>query len=120
MAASFERENMNSEQAPPTSPAMAGEVEYAAAQSAVLLCAVAALVRSHPAPEAFAAEFRRAWLDAGHPNTNELLVGAGVAATTFSQGLSVALEVLEEACAVPLNIRPPGVACLPNGGRAAG
>jgi hypothetical protein len=87
---------------------LSGEAEYAAAQGAVLLCAVAALVRTHPAPEVFAAEFRRTWLAIGHPHTNESLVGAGAAESHTAQGLSEALAVLEEACAAPLNVRPAG------------
>ena len=80
---------------------LGGEVEYQAAQSSVLLCAVAALVRAHPAPEIFAAEFRRAWQLAGSQHSN------GANDSPVQAGIEVALETLEEACVVPLNVRPP-------------
>lgn len=77
------------------------------AQKAVLVCAVAALVRTHPDPAAFANAFRRAWTQLGQPNATEPDGSPG------SDGMNEVLCVLESNCSAPLNIRPPGVACPP-------
>ncbi|MBK9442562.1 MAG: hypothetical protein IPN53_15195 [Comamonadaceae bacterium] len=81
-----------------------GELEYQLAQNAVLLCAVAALVESHPQPAAFARVFREQWTRLGSQNQ------AQQADSQASEGMDDALAILEEACCVPLGIRPPGIA----------
>ena len=81
--------------------------EYQGAQNSVLLCAVAALVQTHPDPSAFAAQFRRAWQLIGSQHSNEQASGQS------KQGFADVLSILEQACAVPLNVRPPGIAELP-------
>lgn len=66
----------------------------------VLVCAVAALVRTHPDGQAFAAAFRRAWLQIGEPNQSlDDDDDAG-------RRMRALLAVLEECCSAPLNIRP--------------
>lgn len=69
-------------------------------QLLLLMCAVAALVRSHPEPAVFAAELRRFWQLAGSQHSNDELDGAG------SEGIVQVLEILEDASRVPLGIRP--------------
>ena len=73
----------------------------------VLVCAVAALVRTHPDGPAFAAAFRRAWLQLGAPNQVLDADDPNV------HRMRSALEVIEASCQAPLNIRPPGVAKSP-------
>ena len=80
-------------------------LEAGAAQTSVLVCAVAALVRTHPDPDAFANAFRRAWTQLGQPNATE------PDDSPASDGIDEVLSVLEGNCSVALNIRPPGVAC---------
>ena len=77
---------------------------YETAQGAVLMCAVAALVQTHPDPSAFAAAFRRGWQLLGSQHSNEAAEGAA------KEGFDDALGLLEGACKVPLGVRPPGVA----------
>jgi len=73
----------------------------------VMMCALAALVRSHPDPDAFATAFRRAWqqhdttLDSDAPNPVE------------QEGIESMLAVLEGNCSVRLGVRPPGQAAQP-------
>lgn len=74
--------------------------QHVRGQLIVLTCAVAALVRSHPAPEAFAAEFRRIWQLAGSQHSNAEL-GA-----PSEGGIYAVLEILEEECSCPLGVRP--------------
>lgn len=74
--------------------------QNARGEMAVLTCAVAALVRTHPAPEAFAEEFRRAWQLAGSQHSNAEIGSPAI------DGIYAALEVVEEACSVPLGVRP--------------
>lgn len=66
----------------------------------VLTMAVLALVRSHPDPAGFAAEFRRFWLQNGsqhsHAELGEPALGS----------ISEMLSMLEEACVSPLGVRP--------------
>lgn len=78
-----------------------------AAQTAVLLCAVAALVRTHPDPSAFANAFRRAWtqLEYSGATTPD--------GSPESDGIDQVLSILEANCSAALNIRPPGQACPP-------
>lgn len=73
----------------------------------VLVCAVAALVRTHPEPQAFAAAFRRAWLQLGSPNQ------ALASDDPTGDRMRSVLEVLEASCQAPLGVRPPGVAADP-------
>lgn len=73
----------------------------------VLVCAVAALVQTHPEPQAFAAAFRRAWLQLGAPN--QVLA----ADDPSGRRMRDLLAVLEQWCPAPLNIRPPGQASAP-------
>jgi hypothetical protein len=79
---------------------MARDGENTQGQLMVLTCAVAALVRSHPEPAGFAAEFWRVWQLAGSQHSNDANDGPGY------EGIVEVLEVLEDACAVPLGIRP--------------
>lgn len=67
----------------------------------VMQAALTALIRAHPAPEAFAAEFRRAWLQLGSPHSNEALGEAALG------HIDLALALVEEACPAPLGVRPP-------------
>ena len=93
---------------PAASVAALGEaVEEVGGELPVLVCAVAALVRTHPEPQAFAAAFRRAWLQLGAPN--QVLA----ADDPTGRHMRSVLEVLEASCQAPLNIRPPGVAVPP-------
>lgn len=70
----------------------------------VLVCALAALVQSHPDPQAFAAAFRRAWLEIGAPNQ------ALAADDASGQRMRAVLEILQDCCPAPLNVLPPGAA----------
>lgn len=76
----------------------------------VLATALGALVRTHPQPEVFAAEFRRLWLQAGQQHANESVGEDGQA------GIDQALAILEESCSAPLNVRSPDVAEPPRAG----
>lgn len=76
-------------------------------QMKVVACALAALVRSHPDPEAFALAFRRAWMQGESPHEDGDIDQAVLAGTLQM------LDVLEGNCAVPLNVRPPGLASPP-------
>ena len=67
----------------------------------VLMCAVAALVQTHPNAKAFATAFRQAWLRLGSPNQ------ALEADDDAGRRMRAALDVLTESCAAPLNVRPP-------------
>ncbi|GGK08711.1 hypothetical protein [Luteimonas terricola] len=67
----------------------------------VLELAVAALIRSHPAPERFAEEFRRYWLQSGSLHSDDEVDPVAAAR------IDSALSILEEACPVPLRVRPP-------------
>jgi hypothetical protein len=77
------------------------EVQRQAAERYVTTAALLALVRSHPRPEQFAKEFRRVWQLLGSPHSNE---EAGHVAL---ESISEALAMLEDACPVPLAVRPP-------------
>lgn len=78
-----------------------------AGQLMVLVQAVAALVRTHPDPAAFAEAMRRAWLQSEQtPGTSEI-------DAALTGGIEQVLEVLEGNCSARLNIRPPGVAAEP-------
>ena len=87
--------------------ALGEAVEEVGGELPVLVCAVAALVRTHPEPQAFAAAFRRAWLQLGAPN--QVLA----ADDPTGRRMRSALDVLAASCQAPLNIRPPGVAVPP-------
>ncbi len=85
------------------------ELSYATAQNAVLLCAVGALVQTHPAPKAFVAAFRRGWLLLGSQHSNDAF------GSQASDAWADTLAVLEQACPIELGIRPPDVAEKPWG-----
>lgn len=70
-------------------------------ETEVIKAAVAALVATHPDPEAFAAAFRRSWQLLGSQNQD---IGNGEQAL---RGIGDALSFLEDACPAPLRIRPP-------------
>ena len=72
-----------------------------AAQVKVLVLAVAALVKSHPDPAAFAQSFRRFWMQSESPSDCDETTGE------YVEGIAAVLEILEAHCAVPLNVRPP-------------
>lgn len=76
-------------------------LQQIAAEQHVVQASLIALIRAHPAPEAFAAEFRRAWLQLGSPHSNAALGEAALA------HIDRALAMVEEASAVPLHVRPP-------------
>ena len=78
------------------------------AEQHVMALALAALVRSHPDPQGFAQEFRRAWQRAGDP------LAKVPADSAEARHIESVLEVLEESCAAPLNVRAPGVAQPPD------
>ncbi|MDO5289321.1 MAG: hypothetical protein Q4F13_06765 [Pseudomonadota bacterium] len=67
----------------------------------VLMCAVAALVQTHPDAAAFAGAFRRVWMRLGSPNQS--LEDGDEAGDRMRQ----ALEILQEHCRVDLNVLPP-------------
>ena len=90
-----------------TVAALGGEAELSAAQASVILCAVLALVQTHPEPAVFAAAFRKAWMLLGSPNESQ------PGGSQASDGIAQMLELLEEACPVPLNVRPPDAAATP-------
>lgn len=73
-------------------------------QLKVVSCALSALVRTHPDPEAFAQAFRRSWLQSETP------LGDAAADHAALEGIEQVLVALEGNCPVPLNIRPPGKA----------
>lgn len=79
-----------------------------AAQQSVWACAVLALVRAHPDPSAFAAEFRRCWQIAGAQHSNDSVLESA------QSGYAAALADLERVCPVPLGVRPPGIAAPPH------
>lgn len=83
---------------------LSGAAENQTAQLAVLVCAVGALVQTHPNPEAFAAVFRQCWLHLGEPNQ------AQPSGSQALDGIESVLSILEQMCMVPLGIRPPDVA----------
>lgn len=87
--------------------ALSQEQQGAMGEAAVVLCALAALVRTHPNPGAFAAEFRRLWQQLGSPNQ------AWPADEPAAARMREALSVLEQACPLPLHVRPPDVAERP-------
>lgn len=76
-------------------------------QMKAVTAALAALVRTHPAPEEFAQALRRAWMQ-GDVSLEDDSTSQHAAA-----GIEQVLEVLEGNCSVPLNIRPPGTALPP-------
>ena len=88
---------------------LSGELEYQTAQTSVLLCAISALVESHPQPAAFAKAFQAQWQRIGSQNQ------AQPDGSKSAEGMDDALSVLEESCSVALNVRPPGVAEKPLG-----
>jgi|GEM_PF-6005033 len=69
----------------------------------VLVCALAALVQTHPEPQAFAAAFRRAWLQLGAPNQ------ALAADDAAGHRMRAVLDIVQECCPAPLNVLPPRV-----------
>lgn len=96
---------------------LAGELDSHAAvlasevaRGSVWGCAVGALVRTHPDPSAFAAEFRRMWHLAGAQQSNTEVLHAA------QKGYADALALLERGCPAPLGVRPPGVAREPDAG----
>ena len=88
------------------------EQEHALSQQAVLMCAVTALVRTHPNAEDFADSFRLCWQRTGLANQSF------PANSAARQGLDEMLAVLELHCAARLNVRPPDVADPPLGREA--
>lgn len=74
--------------------------QHVEGQLALLTCAVAAMLQTHPDHAAFAAAFRRSWQLAGSQHSN---AEAGPQALA---GIDSALSALEDVCSVPLNIRP--------------
>jgi hypothetical protein len=75
--------------------------KHLTAQVEVLICAVGALVQTHPDPEAFAAAFRGCW------QTSGLADKKFPDGSTAQSGLSEALSMLEVLCPVRLSVRPP-------------
>ena len=82
-------------------------LEYESAQAAVALCAISALVESHPDPGAFARAFRAQWQRLGAQNQSQPAESQG------AEGMDDALSVLEASCRVALGVRPPGRAAPP-------
>ena len=87
---------------------LGGELEYELAQSSVLLCAISALIESHPDPAAFAQAFRAQWQRIGSQNQ------AQPDGSKSSEGMNDALGFLEASCPVVLGVRPPDVAEPPS------
>lgn len=92
---------------------LSGVAERTTSELAVLVCAVGALVQSHPDPQGFAAAFRRCWLHLEQPNQEQ------PDDSQASRGIDAVLSVLEECCTVPLEVRPPDKAARPGGLGAA-
>ncbi len=67
----------------------------------VLVAAVQSLVKTHPEPEQFAAAFRSTWIELGQRHSD----GEGSPHALF--GIDITLSTIEDACAVPLKVRPP-------------
>lgn len=84
--------------------------EHLKVQVDVLVCAVGALVQTHPDPEAFAAAFRGCW------QTSGLADAKFPDDSTAQSGVSEALSMLEVLCPVRLSVRPPDQAERPQGG----
>ncbi|MBO1856836.1 hypothetical protein J4G52_25180 [Burkholderia cenocepacia] len=80
--------------------ALGENAEYTEGRLLVLMCAVEAMLQTHPDHEAFAAAFRRSWQLAGSQHSN-----AEHDAQTQA-GIDGVLQVIEDACSVPLNVRP--------------
>ena len=79
---------------------LGGMFSDATGEITVLACAVAALVRSHPDPKRFASEFYRSWQLLGSP------LGFLEDGAPGRDGIESMLGIVEEACPVPLNVRP--------------
>jgi len=73
----------------------------------VMMCALAALVRSHPDPDAFAVAFRRAW------QQHDVKLADDAPDPDMQDGIASMLAVLEGNCSVRLGVRPPGEAAEP-------
>lgn len=73
----------------------------------VLLCAVLALVRTHPDSRLFAQAFRRVWIQLGEFHAESEL------GTPIHDGIGQMLSLLEASCSVPLGVRAPNVAMPP-------
>lgn len=82
-------------------------VRHAAGTMDVLICAIGALVQTHPDPSVFALEFRRLWQRLGSPNESDTADELRLA------GIDEALSVVEGSCPVPLGVRPPDAATKP-------
>lgn len=80
---------------------LAQERQQVGGELIVLTAAVHALVRTHPDAQGFATAFRRAWLELGHPHSSDETDSPAL------RGIDLALASLEQACAVPLKVRPP-------------
>ena len=78
------------------------------AQMQVVVLAVAAMLRSHPDPQAFAQEFRRAWQRSDDP------LACAQEGSVVAQHIESVLDILEESCSAPLNVRHPGAAQEPD------
>ena len=76
-------------------------LQQAVGEAQVWQVAVLALVRSHPDPAAFAAEFRQLWLRLGSQHQHAELGPEGLA------GIAAGLDLLEAFCPAPLDVRPP-------------
>ena len=61
---------------------------------------IAALIRTHPDPVAFAAALRSTWQLAGEPHTD------ASTSASYMEAASAVLGVVESACPVPVGIRP--------------
>lgn len=83
--------------------------EHAISQQAVLMCAVAALVHTHPYAESFAEAFRQCWKLSGLDDQRFQKESPA------HSGIAEALSMLERLCQVRLSVRPPDQAARPVG-----
>jgi hypothetical protein len=76
------------------------QAQWLEGQQLVLICALAAMLQTHPDQKAFALALRQCWLQAGSQHSND-----AHAAQTLG-GIDSVLDTLEKVCTVPLALRP--------------
>lgn len=69
-------------------------------QSAGQTAVIAALVRTHPDPQAFAAALRSTWQEADEPHTDAMM------REEYMEAARAVLAMVEKECPAPLGIRP--------------
>jgi hypothetical protein len=77
------------------------QAQHVEGRLVVLACAMQAFMQTHPDHEAFAKAFRRSWLLVGSQHSNS------ECGSQTHEGIDQVLAILEGACSVSLNVRPP-------------